>query len=41
MDAGMRVIFIYSVIVWGVFVIGHHIAVNKDKKGEQDGVQNG
>ena len=29
MDAGMRVIFIYSVIVWCVFVIGHHIAVNK------------
>ena len=32
MDAGMRVAFIYSVIVWCVFVIGHHIAVTKDKQ---------
>lgn len=33
MDAGMRAIFIYSVIVWCVFVIGHYIAICKDEKG--------
>lgn len=33
MDAGQRIIFIYSVIVWCVFVIGHYKAVQKDKKG--------
>lgn len=37
MDAGMRIAFIYSVVVWCVFVIGHHIAVKKVK----DDVQNG
>ena len=40
MDAGMRFIFVYSVIVWCVFVIGHHIAVNKDKKVVNDDIQN-
>lgn len=39
MDAGMRLIYIYSVIVWGVFVIGHYKAVNKKKV--KDDVQNG
>lgn len=40
MDACEKVIFIYSAIVWCVFVIGHYIAVQKDEKVTEDDIQN-